>query len=148
RRRRRHRRGPVTAPVAARPGGDLDRRAAVHDLVVLFYREIVFDDLLEPVFDEVAEIDWTVHIPRLVDYWCQVLLGAPGSVGALEAAHRHVHDIEALRVEHFDRWYGLWERCVDAGWSGPHAEHAKAHAARMATSLARRLLDVAWHPPG
>ncbi len=57
---------------------DLATRGQIHDLIVGFYREIVFDDLLGPVFGEVAEADWAVHIPKLVDYWCRVLLGHPG----------------------------------------------------------------------
>lgn len=126
---------------------DLDHRSAIHDLVVHFYREIVFDDLLDPVFSEVAEVDWTVHIPNLIDYWCRVLLGQPGYAGAVIAAHRDVHDIEAFRLEHFDRWYSLWVSSVDAGWAGPVAERAKRHAARVATSLARQLLDTSWRPP-
>lgn len=133
-------RGPVT--------GDLEQRTDVHDLVVGFYREIVFDDILEPVFGEVAEVDWSVHIPRLIDYWCRVLLGEPGYDGSVLAAHRHVHDIEPFRVEHFDRWFSLWVACVDGGWRGPVAEQAKAHAARIGRTLARRLLDVDWEPPG
>jgi hemoglobin len=133
---------------SARPVRDLDRRTDIHDLVVRFYREVVFDDLLEPVFGEVAEVDWSVHIPRLIDYWCRVLLGEPGYDGAIVAAHRHVHELDAFRLEHFDRWYSLWVESVDAGWAGPMAERAKGHAARIATSLARRLLGAAWQPPG
>ena len=125
---------------------DLDRRSAIHDVVVAFYREVVFDELLEPVFGEVAEVDWATHIPLLIDYWCRVLLGHAGYDGAILAAHRHVHDLEPLRPEHFDRWYRLWMQSVDAGWAGPKAEQAKAHAARIAGSLARRLLGVAWVP--
>src|SRR5680860_718554 len=90
------------------PSGDLDSRAAIHDVVVTFYREIVFDDLLAPVFGEVAEVDWGAHIPKLIDYWCRVLLGQPGYDGVILAAHRHVHDLDPFRVEHFDRWYDLW----------------------------------------
>ena len=81
---------------------DLGDRADIHDLVVHFYREIVFDELLEPVFGEVAEVDWSVHIPKLIDYWCRVLLGDPGYDGAILAAHRHVHEIEAFRIEDVD----------------------------------------------
>lgn len=134
---------PTSGPLA-----DLDGRGDIHDLVVRFYREIVFDDLLEPVFGEVAEVDWSVHIPKLIDYWCRVLLGEPGYDGAILTAHRHVHDLEPFRVEHFDRWYSLWVRSIDASWAGPVAERAKHHAARIAASLARQLLDVAWQPPG
>jgi hemoglobin len=126
---------------------DLDNRREIHDLVVRFYREIAFDDLLGPVFIETAEVDWSVHIPKLIDYWCRVLLGHPGYDGSLLLAHRQVHDIEAFRSELFDRWYLLFVDTVDDAWRGPIAERAKTHAARIAGILARQLLDVAWTVP-
>ena len=143
---------PTVSPTAGSDLGrpalhDLDRRRDIHDLVVRFYREVVFDDLLEPVFGEVAEVDWSTHIPKLIDYWCRVLLGEPGYDGAILAAHRHVHEIDAFRLEYFDRWYALWVTSIDDGWSGPIAEQAKRHAARIASSLARHLLGTTWEPP-
>ena len=127
--------------------GDLDGRGDIHDLVVHFYREIVFDEVLAPVFTELAEVDWTVHIPRLIDYWCRVLLRQPGYAGAVLGAHREVHDLGAFRLQHFDRWYSLWVRSIEGSWAGPLAEQAKRHAARVATALARQLLDTTWSPP-
>jgi hemoglobin len=118
----------------------------VHDLVVAFYREVVFDDLLAPVFTETAEVDWSVHIPRLIDYWCRVLLGEPGYVGALLASHQHVHDVEPLRPEHFDRWLALWNDCIDQRWAGSNADRAKAHASRIGRVIAGRLGGCPWSP--
>lgn len=135
-----------TAESDVSPGTDIAGRADVHDLVVAFYRDVVFDDLLEPVFGEVAEVDWALHIPKLIDYWCRVLFGEVGYRGALLAAHRHVHDLEPLRIEHFDRWYELWVASIDSRWHGPTAEQAKTHAAQIGTVLARRLLDADWQP--
>jgi len=126
---------------------DLDSRAHIHDLVVRFYREIVFDDLLAPVFIEVAEVDWSDHIPKLIDFWCRVLLGEPGYNGFVLTAHQQVHDVAAFSPGLFDRWYQLFVESVDDGWRGPMAEQAKDHAARIAQTLARRLLDIEWHPP-
>ena len=126
---------------------DLDTRSQIHDLVVRFYREIAFDDLLGPVFGEVAEVDWAAHIPRLIDYWCRVLVGEPGYDGFILAPHRRVHEMEPFRPELFDRWYRLFVEAVDDGWRGPAAEKAKSHAGRIARVLARRLLDVDWTPP-
>ena len=137
--------GPVTQPDPTTH--DLETRADIHDLVVAFYREIVFDDLLEPVFGEVAEVDWALHIPKLIDYWCRVLLGQPGYAGAILNAHRHVHDIDPSLVEHFYRWYALWIDAVDQRWAGPTADLAKTHAAHIAAVLARKLLDFDWQPP-
>ncbi len=125
---------------------DLTTRAEVHDLVVHFYREVALDDLLGPVFGETAEVDWAVHIPRLIDYWSRVLLGHEGYDGAILAAHRSLHELEPFRLELFDRWYALFAESVDERWAGPKAEEAKAHAAKIAAILARRLLDADWSP--
>jgi hemoglobin len=125
---------------------DLDTRAEIHDLVVRFYREIAFDELLAPVFVEIAEVDWSTHIPKLIDYWCRVLLGHPGYDGFILGAHRRVDQLQPFRVEFFDRWYALFVRTVDEAWAGPTADAAKCHAARIAKVLARRLLDVEWAP--
>jgi len=125
---------------------DLGTRGDIHDLVIHFYREVALDDLLGPVFGEVAEVDWAVHIPRLIDYWSQVLLGEPGYDGAILAAHRSVHGLEPFRLELFERWYDLFVTSVDGRWEGPQAERAKAHAARTAAILARRILHAEWSP--
>ena len=126
--------------------GDLATRSDVHELVVTFYREVVFDPLLEPVFGEVAEVDWAEHIPLLIDFWCRVLHGDRAYQGAVLAAHRRVHALDPLTVEHLDRWYALWVSTVDDGWSGPLADRAKAHAARIGAGLAHQLMDTTWHP--
>ena len=118
---------------------DLDCRTEIHDLVVHFYREVAFDDLLGPVFGEVAEVDWSTHIPKLIDYWCRVLLGERGYDGLFFGAHRRVHDQQGFEPALFDRWLQLFVGSVDARWEGPGAERAKRHAVRMAESLARQL---------
>lgn len=117
-------------------------------MVVGFYREVVLDDLLAPVFGEVAEVDWAAHIPKLIDYWCQVLLGQPGYDGHILGPHRAVHDRSPFDVALFDRWYLLWVDSIDARWAGPYAERAKSHAARIADVLSRKLTDHAWPVPG
>jgi len=126
---------------------DLDSRAEIHDLVIDFYREIVFDPDLGPIFDDVAEVDWAEHIPKLIDFWARVLLGEPGYEGFVLAVHEHVHQLQALRLEHFDRWFALFVESVDARWRGPYADAAKDHATRMAGTLARRILHETWPAP-
>jgi hemoglobin len=126
---------------------DLTTRRQIHDLVVVFYRELVMDEMLGPVFEEVAEVDWGHHIPLLIDYWCRILLGDQSYQGTLLMAHRRVHDLQPFTTEHFDRWYGLWVATIESRWSGPLAEKAEAHAARIATTLARQLPQIAWDSP-
>jgi hemoglobin len=126
---------------------DLDTRSAIHDLVIDFYREVAMDDLLGPVFVEVAEVDWAEHLPKLTDFWCRVLLGEPSYDGMILGPHQALHGLAPLRPELFDRWFLLFADAVDLRWQGPFADRAKEHAARMAAILARRILDVSWAPP-
>ena len=127
---------------------DLSSPSQIHDLVTTFYREIVFDDLLEPVFSEVAEVDWAEHIPNLIDYWCWILLGLDGYSGAVTRTHRHLHELQPLEARHCDRWYELWERCIDGRWAGPCADHAKRHAAHLMAGMAKHVFGFTWQPPG
>lgn len=125
-------------------GGDLDSRAKIHDLVVVFYRDVAVDDLLAPVFVEVAEVDWAEHLPRLVDYWCRVLLGEPGYDGHILRPHQAVHDASPLDAELFDRWLALFDAALDERWAGPLVDEAKRHAERIASMLARRVTGEEW----
>ncbi|MDQ2649835.1 MAG: group III truncated hemoglobin [Actinomycetota bacterium] len=129
------------------PNRDLTSRSEIHDLVIDFYREIVFDPMLGPVFDEVAEVDWAEHIPRLIDYWARVLLRDPSYDGFILRPHQHAHGLQGFELEYFDRWYALFTTSVDRQWRGPFADAAKGHAAHMAGSLARRILGVEWTAP-
>ncbi|WP_421120965.1 group III truncated hemoglobin [Aquihabitans daechungensis] len=126
---------------------DLATPAAVHDLVTRFYREIVFDELLEPIFAEVAEVDWAEHIPNLIDYWCWILFGADGFAGSVTKTHRHLHGLQPIEPVHCDRWIALWFATVDADWSGPIAERAKSHAARLMAGMAKHMFGFSWTAP-
>lgn len=126
---------------------DLSNRTEIHDLVVDFYREIVNDEDLGYVFVDVAEVDWTLHIPKLIDYWCRVLLGQPGYDGYILRAHEHVNALEAFPPEIFDRWFVMWVESIDRQWEGPIAEKAKHHAAKTMKMLKHRLRDEDWTVP-
>ena len=127
---------------------DISSVTDVHDLVVEFYREVVFDDLLEPVFAEVAEVDWAQHIPTLIDYWSRILLGVPGAPGPVMQVHRHLHSQSPITAELCDRWFTLWNECVSQRWTGPVADHAISHAASLMAGMAKHLFGCAWAAPG
>ncbi len=127
--------------------GDLATPADVHDLVTRFYREIVFDELLEPIFGEVAEVNWADHIPKLIDYWCWILFGTGRSPTSVIKVHRHLHELAPIGSDHCDRWFTLWVATVDAGWSGPNAMRAKAHAESLMEGMAKHLFGFTWAAP-
>ena len=118
-------------------------------MVTRQYADVVQDDLLQPYFDLGPEfIDWQAHIGAVTDYWCHVLLYAPGYDIDVIESHRHLHEHAAFTPELFDRWLQIFCDTVDAGWTGQHATTAKKRATGMAWAMAQRFLGKgAWRRP-
>ena len=118
---------------------DLDSRERIAGFVRDFYRRVAMDDLLGPVFAG-AHVDWSVHIPKLADFWAKQLLGEPGYDGNPLRAHEPVHAWRQFTPDLFERWLYLFDLTLDEGFAGALAELARARARRMARALAL-LLD-------
>jgi hemoglobin len=63
------------------PKRDLDSRREIEEMVRRFYADVAMDELLGPVFNDVAHVDWPEHLVKLTAYWCRVLLGLPAYGG-------------------------------------------------------------------
>jgi hemoglobin len=123
-----------------RPGApDLDTREQIATLVRRFYADVAQDDLLGPMFNDVARVDWPEHLEKLTDFWCRVLLHHPGYVGNPLRKHEAVHRACAFSPAHFDRWLSLFRDAL-ASWSGPRARQAAEFAERVARVHSTRLL--------
>ena len=101
-------------------------------MVRRFYSDVAQDDLLGPIFNTVARVDWSEHLPKLTDYWCRLLFGLPGYAGNPLRAHQLVHEKSAFTDRHFERWLDLFCETIDLGWTGPNTEKAKEFAVRVA----------------
>ncbi|MEQ8716348.1 MAG: group III truncated hemoglobin [Acidimicrobiales bacterium] len=132
----------MTARVAQDPFvrcGDIDTEAAVEEMVRCFYRAVAQDDLLGPVFNDVAHVDWAEHLPRLTAFWCRVLFGTPGYEGNAILAHARIHERHRFTDEHFRRWLDIFDETIGLGWAGPYCDKAISFAHHVARSHARRL---------
>jgi hemoglobin len=122
---------------------DIADRRDVSRLVYLFYDRIRADDVLGPIFDEVAHVDWPAHLPRMCDFWESVLFAASNFKGNPLAVHRALAQLTPLTSAAFDRWVSLFHTTVDDLFAGPVANHAKQSAARIAIVLQH---DLASNP--
>ena len=52
---------PVRDTPRPRPTQDLDTVEEIAEMVRRFYADVAMDDLLGPVFEDVAEVDWSEH---------------------------------------------------------------------------------------
>src|SRR4051794_11873869 len=128
---------------APQPAGDLDSAAQIAEMVRRFYRDVAQDDLLGPMFNDVARVDWSEHLPKLTAFWCRALLSMPGYEGNPYRVHQLVHARRRFTHAHFERWLDLFTEALDLGWAGPKVEQAKQLAHRVADVHARQLVGAA-----
>jgi hemoglobin len=127
-------------------GCDLDNRDEIFIMVTRFYGKVAQDNLLGPVFNDVARVDWSDHIDRIADFWDAILLGHPGYSGNPLEAHQRINALTPFTHEQFRRWLELFQETVDAGWTGERAQEIKRKAVKIAVNHSRILtgtpLDV------
>lgn len=118
---------------------DIADRADITALVTDFYRRAFADELLGPVFIDVAQMDLAAHLPVMCDFWETVLFRTGAYHGNALRLHVDLHAREPLTERHFGRWLELWRGTIDDRHAGATAEHAKVQAGRIAQSMLRRL---------
>ena len=122
-------------------GGRSDVEAVLRD----FYGRAFTDDLLGPVFVDIARMDLDAHIPVMADFWMTALFRTGEYHRNAFVPHARLHELARLTPQHFARWYALWQRTVDDRHHGPKADLAKLQAGRIANSMCRRLTGSASH---
>lgn len=124
------------------PIRDLDDPGEIAEMVRRFYADVAQDDLLGPVFNDVARVDWSEHLPKLAAFWSRALLGTSGYAGNPFRAHLRIHARHPFTAAHFDRWLSLFRDTVELGWVGPRASRALALAHEVARVHREQLLGV------
>lgn len=104
-------------------------------LVETFYGKVEQDERLGYMFNEVAGVDWDTHLPKMVDFWSNLLF----QTGRYKGRPFRQHLPLPIRRGDFDRWYGLWVETVDELFEGENAEYVKEMAAKIASSFSIRL---------
>lgn len=140
-------RPPLSGPWVHRDR-DLDSPEEIFEMVTRQYVDVSQDALLNPYFNfGPGFIDWQAHIGNVTDYWCHVLLYAPGYDIDVIETHRHLHENAPFTPELFDRWVAIFHDTVNGGWTGPLADIANKRATGMAWAMAQRFLGKGtWRP--
>ncbi len=104
-----------------------------------FYQDVAQDLLLGPMFNEVAQVNWHEHIPKIAGFWNRFLFGIRGYDGNPMAAHFHIHGQRPFTAEHFVRWLELFHDALDANWRGENVERMKHLALNVARVHSKQL---------
>ena len=114
---------------------DIQTEADVKLLVDTFYLKVNQDDMLAPVFNGFAGVDWSRHLPIMYDFWSGILLGTSRYRGRPFPKHMPL----PIDVTHFQRWLALFNATVDELFAGPKANEAKMRALNIASVFEFRL---------
>lgn len=134
---------PAHVPGAA---GDLDSVEEINRFVKRFYGTVAQDDLLAPMFEHAAGVDWATHIDKLTQFWARALLSRAGYQGNPYAKHAAVHEKRAFTVAHFERWLDLFHDAIN-DWCGPRAERAKAVVINVGEVHSRQIVGTMYSYP-
>jgi hemoglobin len=126
---------------------DIATRDDIVSLVDGFYARVREDDLLGPIFNDIARVDWAAHLPKMYDFWDSVLFGRAQFKGNPLAVHRALATRAPMTDAAFGRWIVLFHATVDDLFSGPVAFEAKQRAVRIAMTMQYHIAaDVAAQP--
>ena len=70
---------------------DLNNHAELEALLRHFYRLVLADSIIGYLFVDVAKIDLDAHLPKVVDFWHDLLFATKQYDGGIFAAHLGVH---------------------------------------------------------
>ena len=114
---------------------DIQNRTDIERLIRAFYEKVLADDVIAHFFTEVVDVDWEAHFPTMFDFWESIVFENGTYKGNAMRPHLVIHQKEALKKEHFDRWLALFQQNMDEHFYGPNAERAKQRAISIATTI-------------
>jgi len=121
---------------------DITTRTDIELIIKKFYDKLLVDDLVGFLFTEVVHLNLEQHLPKLVDFWEDQLLGTNNYSGNPMKIHMNLHLKEPLKKEHFDRWLSHFNRTIDTHFSGPKAHLAKERALSIATVMQIKTIQM------
>lgn len=114
---------------------DIQNDKDVELLVHRFYKNVRDDHRLGYIFNDFAGVDWDNHLPRMVDFWSNLLFQTGRYTGRPFRKHLNL----PIKEGDFDRWYRLFEKNVDNLYTGERARYAKHLARNIASSFELRM---------
>ena len=121
---------------------DLSNRTDIEIFVRSFYDRVKKDELLGPIFNDIAKVDWEKHLPVMFDFWEFTVLGTAVYSGNAMAPHFELHKKTPLSPEHFARWLQIFNSTADALFAGENTELMKSKANNIAGLMEYKLNSV------
>ncbi|QIP15576.1 group III truncated hemoglobin [Spirosoma aureum] len=114
------------------PERTLDSPEDIRFLVDSFYEKVQIDPLIGPIFTDVAQVDFSKHLPKMYAFWESIILGNNAYDGHPFRPHLIVNQKHTLTIEHFERWLQLFSATLTENFAGETAEQVRQRATQIA----------------
>lgn len=120
---------------------DIRNRKDIEKLVNAFYDKIKTDEVIGYLFNDVAKVNWELHLPKMYDFWENILFYTANYEGNPMVKHKELHNKSTMTKAHFDHWTKLFSEAVDNLFEGPKAEEIKNRAMNIAMAMMYKTLS-------
>lgn len=117
------------------PTNDITTIDDIKVMVDTFYKKVLADELIGPIFNDVAKLDWDKHMPIMYSFWGSMLLGTQTYRSNPMTKHIALDKLFPLNKEHFGRWLEIWQQNLNEHFDGPIKEQASTRAANIASVM-------------
>ena len=114
---------------------DIQTPEEIYIVVDEFYKKLLADEKISYIFTDVVKIKLEEHLPILVTFWSQAILGTGGYVNNLTQIHLDVNAKSYLSKELFDIWLTHFEAAIDENFEGFNCERMKNQAYNLSTIM-------------
>ena len=114
---------------------DIRNRKDIEKLIDTFYDTVKTDKVIGYFFNDVAKVNWELHLPKMYDFWENILFYSANYSGSPMAVHKELHQKSAISQAHFEHWNQLFCQTVDALFIGAKADEIKNRALNISAVM-------------
>lgn len=120
---------------------DIANRTDIEKLVNVFYEKVKIDAKIGYLFTEVAKVNWEFHLPKMYDFWENVMFFTGNYEGNPMLKHKELHGKSPMNKEHFEHWNLLFAETVDNLFTGEKAEEIKQRAINISAAMMYKAIE-------
>jgi hemoglobin len=114
---------------------DIQTQDDLYKIVDDFYKKLLSDDAISYIFTDVVKVKLEEHLPILVTFWSQSILGTGGYFNNLTQIHLDLNAKSYLSKELFDIWLNHFETAINENFQGINCERMKNQAHNLSTIM-------------
>lgn len=121
---------------------DIESKDDIKLLIDAFYDKVKNDETIGYFFNDIAQTNWEIHLPKMYEFWSKVVFSEGNYSGNPMLVHQSLHQKSTMNHLHFEHWVNLFLQTTDEHFMGENASLIKDRAANIAAIMATKVLMV------